>query len=79
MAIFDIPETYFIVGQDILGHVNSLLCSLSKSDSCCILVVDNATRNISNICYVKNIDHTLLPVVLPLSKVANAKTGPEGV
>ena len=79
MAVVNTPKPYFILGQDILGGTNSLLCSLKYSDFCCILIVDNVTGNIGTIHYLKKIEHTLLPVAPLFSKVAAAKTEPEGV
>ena len=79
VAVVDIPEPYFIVGQDMLGGTNSLLHLFTYSDFCCILVVDNATGNTGTIYYKKNIEHTFLLVVPMLSKVSAAKTEPEGV
>ena len=79
IAVVDIPEPYQIVVPDILGGTNSLLYSLNNSDFCCILIVDNVTGNIGSIHYMKNIEHTLLLVVPPLSKIVAAKTEPEGI
>ena len=79
MAVVDILEPYFIEGQDILGGANSLLCLLNNRDFYCILIVENVTRNIGTIHYMKKIEHTLLLVVLQLSQVAAAKTELEGV
>ena len=79
MAIVDTLEPYFIVGKDILGGTNSLLCSLTNSNFFCILVVNNIMGNNSMIYYVKNIEHTLLPVLPILSEVVYTKTKPEGV
>ena len=73
MAVTSSTEPYFIIGQDILGGRSSLLRSLNNSDFCCILVVDNATGNIGTIHYIKNVEHTLLPVVKA------AATEPKGV
>ena len=74
MAVVDTPEPYFIVGQDILGGADLLLHSLNNSNFCYTLTMDNMTGNIVNIHYIKNIEHTLLLVVLPLSKVTATKT-----
>ena len=78
VVVVDTSEPYFIIGQDILGGSNSLLWSLNNSSFCCILVVDNVTGNVGTIYYVKNIEHTLLPIIPPLSSLDAAKTEPVG-
>ena len=35
---------------------------MTNSDLCCILVVDNKTGGMGIIHYIKNVEHTMLPV-----------------
>ena len=54
MAVADTPEPS-IVGQDILGGVNSLLQLLRNSDFCCMLIANSTTGNTGTIHYVKTL------------------------